>query len=308
MPSWLDRFFGRGTRFRHAQTLPIFLQALLLGGAFSAHSRPVWLSVFAAVALINLWAWINALTWRRAIVDTPTSRVTSAAQGFVELTGTGQPLADTHLLTPFTQLPCLWYRYTIERREDGDWKQVEQGESDLPFNLVDDSGRCEIDPAGAQILTRHEETRTQGDERQTEYLLLTGDPLYALGDFVSFNGSQAALNTRLDVGDLLAEWKTNPTDLQHRFDLDHNGRIDEQEWNLARQAAEQEVARRHQEIRNQPTQHRLQKPGSRKPYLIANHSPEKLGRRYALFSALFLALMLASLFGIAWALRLPVVD
>ncbi len=301
MKRWLARQIGWG----NTQGLALFVQAVLFGVAFSLHSTQVWLPVFVATALINLWAWIAALSWRRAIVDTPTSRIASAAQGFVELVGIGQPLPNAPLLTPFNQLPCLWYRYIVERREDGDWKHVEQGESDLPFSLVDDTGCCEIDPVGAEILTTHKETRTQGDERQTEYVLLKGDRLYALGDFVSFSGAQVVLNTRLDVGDLLAEWKADQVDLMRRFDLDRNGTIDEAEWQAARQAAEREVAQRHQEIRKQPTQHRLHKPGARKPYLIANHPPEKLGRRYAWFSAAYLSLLLASLFGIGWAMGLP---
>lgn len=293
MPRWLGR--------HRQQTLPFFLQAVLLGIASSAESPQVWLGVFAAAALINLWAWIVALSWRRAIVDTPTSRVTSAAQGFVELIGNGQPMAEAQLLSPFTQLPCLWFRYTLERRNNGEWRQVEQGESDLPFILDDGSGRCELDPVGAEILTTHMETRTQGDERHNESVLLKGDRLYALGEFVSFSGVQTALNLRLDVGNLLADWKADQPALHDRFDLDRSGVIDEKEWQLARQAAESEVARRHGEIRNQPTQHRLRKPDSRKPYLIANHPPEKLGRRYAWLSAAHLILLLASLFGIAWA-------
>lgn len=297
MKRWQARRLGWGDPLG----LPLFLQFILFGLALSLQSSEVWLPVFAVAALINLWAWVAAMRWRRAIVDTPTSRVASAAQGFVELIGVGQPLADTQLLSPFTQLPCLWYRYTVERQEDNDWKQVDRGESDLPFNLQDDSGRCEIDPVGAQILTTHKEIRTQGDERHTEYVLLKGDRLYALGDFVSFSGAQVVLNTRLDVGDLLADWKADQADLQRRFDLDRNGDIDDAEWQAARQAAEREVAQRHQTIRNQPTQHRLRKPASRKPYLIANHPPEKLGRRYAWFSVGYLALLLACLFGIAYS-------
>jgi hypothetical protein len=255
--------------------------------------------------LINLWAWIEALRWRRAIADTPTSRIASAAQGFVELIGVGQPLVDTQLVSPFTQLPCLWYRYTLERHQHDEWRQVERGESDLPFFLADDSGRCEVDPVGAEILTTHQETRTQGDERHTESVLLKGDRLYALGEFVSFNGAQSALDPRRDVGDLLAAWKADQPALHDRFDLDRSGGIDEKEWQLARQAAAREVARRHQAIRNQPTRHHLRKPGLSLPYLIANYPPEKLGRRYAWLSATYLVLLLASLFGIGWALRLP---
>jgi len=299
MKRWLARQIG----WVDLHGLPLVLQFILLGFALSVMSSQIWLPVLAVSALLNLWAWVFAMRWRRAIVDTPTSRVASAAQGYVELIGVGQPLADTPLLSPFTQLPCLWYRYTVERKEDDEWKQVDHGASELPFNLQDDSGRCEIDPVGAAILTTHKEIRTQGDERQTEYVLLKGDRLYALGDFFSFSGAQVVLNTRLDVGDLLAEWKSDQADLQRRFDLDSNGAIDEQEWLLARQAAEREVARRHQEIRRQPTQHRLRKPRARKPYLIANHPPEKLGRRYAWFSAMYLVLLLGCLFGIAWALH-----
>jgi hypothetical protein len=55
----------------------------------------------------------------------------------------------------------------------------------------------------------------------------------------------------------------------------------------------------------QPTQHRLHKPSVRKPYLIANHPPEKLGRRYAWVSAGYLVLLLGCLFGIAWVMGLP---
>jgi hypothetical protein len=281
------------------------LQGGLIGFASSAESNQVWLPVIIAVALINLWAWVTAMRWRRAIVDTPTSRVASAAQGFVELVGVGQPLPNAPLLTPFTQLPCLWYRFSVERRKNGEWHHAEQGESELPFILDDGSGVCEIDPDGAQIHTTHKEVRTQGDERHTEYVLLKGDRLYALGDFISLNGEQIRLDRRIDLGNLLADWKSDQVDLHQRFDRDKNGVIDDVEWQSARKAAELEVEQKHHEIRRQPTRHQLRKPGSRKPYLIANHPPEKLGRRYAWFSAGYLVLMLGCLFGIAWAMRLP---
>ena len=300
MPRWP----GLRRGWINPRGLAFFLQFALLGFAFSEQSGPVWMSAFIAAALLNLWGWIDALAWRRAIADTPTSRIASAAQGFVELVGVGQPLPDTQLLSPFTQLPCLWYRFSVERRHDGEWRREEQGESDLQFLLEDASGRCEIDPVGAEILTTHKETRTQGDERHTEYLLLKGDHLYALCEFISFNGAQRVLDRRRDIGDLLAEWKTDQAELRQRFDLDRNGAIDDKEWEMARSAAEREVAHRHQEIRNQPTSHRLQKPGSNRPYLIANHPPEKLGRRYVWLSGVHLLLMLSSLVGIGWAMRL----
>lgn len=292
-------------RFGLSHSLPFFLQAVPFGIAAQSNSGRLWLTAFALAAVINLWAWIFVLGRRRAMLDTPTSRVASAAQGFVELIGDGQPLADTQLISPYSQLPCLWYRYTLERREDGDWRQVEQGESDLPFNLADGSGSCEIDPQGAEISTTHQETLTRGDHRTTEHVLLNGDRLYVLGEFISVNGSHSLLDARRDVGDLLGEWKADQSDLRRRFDLDGDGAIDEREWRLARLAAEREVARQHREIRGQPTRHLLRKPASGKPFLISNHPPERLGQRYRWLSAAHLALLAGALFGIGWAMNLP---
>ncbi len=299
------RWLKLGRSAINRQTLALFLQGVLFGFAFHLNATLVWQGVFVVAALINLWAWLWALSWRRAIVDTPTSRIVSAAQGYTELIGVGQYLAASPLFTPFSHLPCLWYRYTLEERKNGEWQHVEQDESEARFILADASGRCEIDPVGAEILTTHKETRTQGDQRYTEYLLLQGDRLYALGDFVSLNGSHTALNVRRDVGDLLAEWKADQAALHARFDLDQSGVIDDQEWQLARNAAQREVERQHQDIRKQPTQHYLRKPASRRPYLIANHAPEKLGQRYAWLAAAYLFLLLGCLVGIAWAMRLP---
>ena len=283
------------------EALPFFLQALPFGFALSSETRTAWIAAFSLGAAINLWGWLVAFGKRRRILDTPTSRVASAAQGYVELIGTGRPLADTLLLTPYSQLPCLWYRYTVERREHDEWRQVDSGESDLPFNLDDGSGVCELDPRGAEILTTHQETRSEGDTRYHESLLLKGDRLYALGAFASVNGAQANLDRRRDVGALLGEWKQDQPGLHQRFDLDGNGAIDDREWQLARLAAEREVARQHQQLRARPLNHSLHKPESGLPYLISNHPPERLGRRYGWLAALHLLLLPAMLAGIGWA-------
>ena len=293
--------FGRW----RSDTLPFFLQAVPFGFAAQTGTGQAWLLAFGLAAPINLWAWLMALRRRRAIADTPTSKVASAAQGFAELVGRAQAVDGVELVSPVTHLPCLWYRYVVEKRNNGEWKQTDHGESELPFLLDDGTGQCEIQPQGADIHTNHKETRTQGDERTTEYVLLKGDPLYALGDFRSDNGEHVRLDRRQDVGDLLGEWKDDPAALHRRFDLDRNGAIDDQEWQRARQAAEAEVDQRHRDIRTRPLRHVLAKPGRGTPFIISNHPPEKLGRRYAWLGAAHLALMLAALAGVGWAMNLP---
>ena len=105
-----------------------------------------------------------ALRWirkARLIEDMPTSRIRSAAQGYVELAGRVLPLADNRNLAPLTQRPCVWWRYRISKRvESGSgkhrrqrWQTVASGRSSLPFLLDDETGQCIVKPDGAEIVT-----------------------------------------------------------------------------------------------------------------------------------------------------------
>ncbi|MCP5277165.1 MAG: hypothetical protein H6935_02250 [Thiobacillus sp.] len=291
--AWHGRFFS----------FLIFVQATLVGLAFHLGVPTAWKAILLTLAVINLGGWLAALRIVRAIHDTPTSRVASAAQGYVELHGHGQPHQGQQLMTPFSQLPCLWYRFKTERRTDERWEQVESGESLAPFDLEDTSGRCTIEPAGAHVQTTHKETRNDGEWRHTEEVLLKGDRLYALGGFRSVNASDLVLNARREEGELLAEWKTDREELHRRFDLDGDGEISPKEWMLARLAARREIARQHAEVRAQATRHTLSRPSDGRPYLISNLSPDTMGTRYAWLARLFLVLMLGSLGGLTYVLK-----
>lgn len=286
---------------RWGDLLPLMIQIALLGPAFAFPRREVWLAAFALAACLNLWAWLHALSRRRHILDTPTSRIASAAQGYVELIGSGRPLPDQPVLSPHRGLPCLWYHHTLERRRGNEWEVVSQSESNTPFLLDDGSGVCELPPQGAAIVTRWVETRTEGHYRHTEKVLLTGDSLYALGDFRSIGPGQERRNRSREVGELLGDWKQDQENLHHRFDLDGNGEIGEREWQLAQLAAGREVDRRHQEASRRPVRHVLRQPAGGGTWLISNLPPEHLGARYGRFSVLSLTLLLASLAGFGWA-------
>ncbi len=279
--------------------LPFILQ-LLPFAAIAGQSRFLPYA-FAFAATVNLGAWLVALGKKHNILDTPTSRIASAAQGYVELMGRGCAPAEGELLTPHSRLPCLWYRTRTLRRRGGQWEQVDSGESTASFVLDDSSGLCEIDPEGAEVLTTHSETRTVGDLRHIEEILLAGDRLYVIGQLTSRSGADLTLDRRQDLGDLLSEWKQDQAALHQRFDLDGNGEIDPREWQLAQRAAAREIEREHETRRQQPRRHLLGKPGGRALYLISNRDPESLGRRYAAFAWLHLALLLGSLYGVGWA-------
>lgn len=277
------------------------VQLVLLAIAAHTHSRLGWLVCTALLAVISLAAWASAFRRRRAITDTPTAKVASAAQGYTELTGTGRPLDGLPILSPTRHLPCLWYRYTVEEmNHKREWREVHRSESDGSFLLDDGTGQCLIDPAGAEIVTKHKETFTSGDTRTTEWKLLENDPLYALGEFRTVSGLAGELDANADLRDLLAEWKKDPAALAKRFDLNGDGTLDEQEWQLVRQAAKREVARNHDALRAAPDIHTLTRPTDGRMFLVSNLSEAKLARRYGLWCLFHLALFFAAVAALPW--------
>src|SRR3972149_2977493 len=129
---------------------------MLLFAGFKLESRNGWLACLSVMALISIPAWLSALKRLRAVRDTPTSRVASAAQGYVELTGRGQPFGDIPLLGRLTQLPCLWYRYKIEQRTSRNkWQTIYNGKIDNTSIMLYETVMSVYIPKQAEIITRH---------------------------------------------------------------------------------------------------------------------------------------------------------
>lgn len=291
-------------RRSYAQFITSGTQLVLIGFALVDRSyRGVLVSSGLMMAL-SLVAWLAALRRMRMITDTPTSRVASAAQGYVELQGTGRPLGGLPLRSPLTGLPCLWYRYRIERRQNNKWIQDGSEESDSSFLLDDRTGQCMVDPEGAEILVTRHETWTRGERRYKQWLLIEHDPLYALGDFVTRGSADLSLDVDADVGMLLAEWKHDRRRLLQRFDLDRDGEISLDEWELARRQARREVLAAHREVRNSAELHLLRVPRDGRLYLISSLPPERLALRYRRWSWAHLAFLFLGLAGLAYALKL----
>lgn len=277
--------------------LPLFL--LLIG--WHVGTRQGWLYSLGAMAAISLFTWLSALRRLRLVRDTPTSKVASAAQGYVELIGTGKPYADMPVISHLTQLPCLWYRYQIERQDSDDkWQTEDRGESEESFLLHDDSGWCVVDPCGAEIVSSNKKTWRKGEYRYTEWTLLQDEMLYAIGEFNTLNGS-VALNAKEETKIILDEWKQDMKSLHARFDLNQDGVLDLQEWELARHAAQREAEKRITQACNQQDTHYLSQAQDRL-YLISNLPPEKLAQRYAMWTWAHLAMLLGALGGLAWVL------
>lgn len=286
-------------------------------------------SVLGGLGMITLWMFylgFRQLNHARLIEDTPTARIRSAAQGYVELEGRAVALPGEPIYAPLSGRPCVWYQYRIDRREAWfqgrrqRWVSLEQGESEAIFGLEDSTGRCVVDPEGARIHPAHELTwygherypvhtppghsDFLGPYRYRERRIEPGDPLYALGWFKTLK-DDAGQGLMEETRALLQRWKADHKALLQRFDLNRDGQIDASEWEIARKQAAREALRAH--LRQPPGEniHLLCKPSSQGyPYILAAARQSDLVTRYRLRAGGALIGFLLGCAALAWAVGL----
>lgn len=289
----------------------------------------LWLGLMIILALGAFWFIWNRWHRARLIDDVPTARVRSAHQGYVELHGRGEYASEMSARSPLTGTECLWYRFRIERAQRDhkgrtSWRKIHSGVSEIPFFVIDNTGRALIDPRGAEVTCARKRVWTGSTEwpqktanasdgvrifglrmgierryRYTEELLMEKHPLYALGWFRTLSAGDTP-NQQL-VGQLLRQWKGDQATLLQRFDANGDGSIDEQEWETARQAALGQVLHEQAARARQPPTHTLGKPrDDRRPFLLSDHPPGDLAKRYRLQAAASVAVFIGSSLGFLW--------
>lgn len=275
-----------------------------------------WLWTIAATvaSLVGLYFALRNLIRARIIEDTPTAKIRSAYQGYVELAGQAQLLDGVPIISPLTGSQCCWYRYTIEANESKDWRTVEHGLSDNLYLLRDETGECIIDPEGAEVSptdrsvwyghNQKPEERNprrfrlnqgsglkliaspvRGRYRYTEECIYPGDRLYVIGLFKTLGDVEHQQERQQMVRERLAEWKQDAADLLARFDTNKDGEIDIEEWEQARTAAKTEVKHAHHEQLQKRVLNTMSQTGSsRHPYLLSSLPQFNLVRRYRLLA------------------------
>jgi hypothetical protein len=270
-------------------------QLVLLAVGLLVPVRWVWLASLSLVAAISLAAWIAVYRRLRLVDDTPTSNIASAAQGYVELSGRCESTPGAPTLAPYSHKPCAWCRYVMEAYTDRKWSQCDQGETDASFMLVDGSGSCVVDPAGAEIIANRKDTWIQGDYRYTEWTILPHDRVYVLGEFRTLSQEPSPADMESDVSALLSEWKRDHAALLERFDRNRNGTIEPDEWEQARLAARAEVEKNYREMQAAPELSGVQAPRDGRPYLISNLSQQEAERKYRFWAWVHLAAFIAAM-------------
>ena len=272
----------------------------LLWMAYLSHDAKVSAGILALIASLSFFGWIYNFKRARAIADIAPSSIASAAQGYVELSGRCSAQADNLVVSPLSGVQCVWFRYWVHEKEDDDWQLVSEGISPYTIQINDGTGACQVDVDDAEVMGATRRTSFDGSYKNEELLLFGGSDLYVLGEFSTVGGAASVLNLKEDVGELLASWKRDKTSLYKRFDLDKDGEIDAQEWELARRQAVKEVQLQHREIRAESGVHVIRAPRDKKLYLISTLSPQKLRSRFMLWTFFHLiVLLIASSYAIS---------
>lgn len=286
--------------------------------ANAAPADDFWLfaGVLVIGALAGFFFAFKFVQSKRIIEDTPTSKIRSAAQGYLELIGHGELMQGQPIISPLTGTTCTWYQFKVEeRRQSGknsEWVTVRKGVSDELFLIKDETGQCIIDPEGANVTVFKKDvwygataspmggstaTRNSGGllskmmtsnkYRYTEKLLHPNENLYAIGLFKTVGGAGANFDVNEDVRELIREWKTDSEELMKRFDTNGDGEIDVIEWQRVRDEAYKQIMEKHSEQKTMPPVHLMNRThDKRRPFILSAIPEDDLTRRLHIFSVL----------------------
>lgn len=258
------------------------------------------LMVVSIVACPFSFSWM--IRWyhdARKMENIPTAKIRSAAQGYIELIGQSLLMDGPKIISPLTGKSCVWYHCKIEKEvisrnpqgfSTSHWSTVEEQTSDELFLIKDETGQCVIDPDDADVITIHKRTwyKYSENRRFTEALLLENEALYAIGLFKSVSDIERR-NIKERSAELLKSWKQNQSELLHRFDSNRDGKIDQDEWQRARNTAQWQIKQEYKQQTKMEQLHVLtNSPHSDQRFILSNISEKKLIKKYKLKALLAL--------------------
>lgn len=281
-------------------------------------NQDVWgLIISGIIAAVAAYACFRSLSKARAIEDTPTSKIRSAHQGYVEVIGLCQASGWPVQHSPLSHSECLWFRYSIQKHErqgkQSSWRTLESGTSEQPFMMSDGSAECTVFPGRAEVKSHRKRswsgnTRRPNDSasilslglgqryRYSEELLCVDDPIYVLGLFQTTHPASPSENTETEAARILADWKQDYAKLVAQFDENSDGEIDINEWQNVRAAA---LVQARTELSNAPVVKSMHSigfmPSKKRPFIISTSEPKALTRGYRWQAFFLLALSLISL-------------
>lgn len=256
----------------------------------------------------------------RFISDTPTSRIASAPQGYIELNGLGDRLTGADITSPFSGRNCIWYHCIVEKRKHinrySSWVEESNEKSDQIFKLEDETGHCLVDPEDATVIPTEKQIwygsnlqaknlpfknrgwffnriGGMGKYRFTEKLIPVAEPVYVIGRLKTVTQNINEHTLKQQTEDMLRTWKMQPERFLRKFDLNKDGKIKGKEWQVIREHAERKVLEMHQT----QSENVILKPEElNQPFIISAVPEEKLLRQKRTYLAIYFSLFFLFLY------------
>jgi E3 Ubiquitin ligase len=120
----------------------------------TSSSAPWFWPVLGACAGVYLFIHgFQLLQRKRLIMNTPASKIRSAAMGLVEVSGLAA--GPYSIVAPITGMPCYYYRTMAwqwkREGKNSQWVKVADESYHVPFFLEDNTGRVLVNPQGAEM-------------------------------------------------------------------------------------------------------------------------------------------------------------
>jgi len=258
-------------------------------------------AVTLAASAGTLWWALGALRRARLFEDTPTSLIRSAAQGYCELNGYGELMPGDPIRAPLTGTPCLWWEYSVEEKvrsgKNRHWRTIEHDVSGALFALDDPTGRCVVDPDGAEVIGSLKQVWHGGSPRPmlgpaagsswglgqqyryTERRIAPESRLLAIGFFETHADPHTSVDAQRELALKLGDWKRDQAALKARFDADRDGQIDAAEWEAARRTAQAEVGAQLDARALTPGVNLMREPRDGRPFILSTLDQDALVSR-----------------------------
>ena len=157
----------------------------------------VALAVVGALAGIYVfYRGFRLLQRKRLILNTPASKIRSAAMGLVEINGLA--VGPYTMLAPITGVPCYYFHTTAwqwqQQGKNSKWVKVADESLHLPFFLDDNTGRVLVDPQGAEMDIH----RDFHDEFSTSLFSGRFEMPPNIGDFLARHGVSTEKKIKID--------------------------------------------------------------------------------------------------------------
>jgi len=226
----------------------------------SERNLPTLLAMAGAFSLIA--SILIFIRWR-TLHDTPTTSLRNVAQGYAEVIGTAMTMPNEVGPGPYYLPPVVWFSRPYQ-------KSSEQ------FLVEDEFGSCIIDPRKAEIITE-----LYFRQQYWYRAIFPGQKVYVLGQLTTVNGHQTDQQRHQVILGTLASWKKDHYEMLRRFDKNGDGKIDQHELKLAKQAAEAIVDDELDYNYRQTSTHLIEKPRDGRPFILSSIPLEKLLQRYS---------------------------